>query len=149
MDFPQLTMTLPDGREESIMKRTTLVRSLTAAPSCRHHFSLISCRHASPITLELHAVYIEVCKIDALTGLLLDKRKVIIMLNFHWRQVQRHAVTSVEGNDTWSTTLSHQALVRRWPTPPTCGRVAARHRRPSTPASRWPSTGGTRATTSP
>jgi hypothetical protein len=24
-DFPQLTMTLPDGREESIMKRTTLV----------------------------------------------------------------------------------------------------------------------------
>ncbi len=25
MDFPQLTMTLPDGREESIMKRTTLV----------------------------------------------------------------------------------------------------------------------------
>ena len=26
MDFPQLTMTLPDGREESIMKRTTLVR---------------------------------------------------------------------------------------------------------------------------
>jgi hypothetical protein len=28
MDFPQLTMTLPDGREESIMKRTTLVRSV-------------------------------------------------------------------------------------------------------------------------
>lgn len=27
MDFPQLTMTLPDGREESIMKRTTLARS--------------------------------------------------------------------------------------------------------------------------
>ena len=26
MDFPQLTMTLPDGREESIMKRTVLVR---------------------------------------------------------------------------------------------------------------------------
>lgn len=25
MDFPQLTMTMPDGREESIMKRTTLV----------------------------------------------------------------------------------------------------------------------------
>ena len=25
MDFPQLSMTLPDGREESIMKRTTLV----------------------------------------------------------------------------------------------------------------------------
>ena len=29
MDFPQLTMTLPDGREESIMKRTTLVRAQT------------------------------------------------------------------------------------------------------------------------
>lgn len=28
MDFPQLTMTMPDGREESIMKRTTLVRGL-------------------------------------------------------------------------------------------------------------------------
>jgi V-type H+-transporting ATPase subunit A len=28
MDFPQLTMTLPDGREESIMKRTTLVRTV-------------------------------------------------------------------------------------------------------------------------
>ncbi|KAK9113828.1 hypothetical protein Syun_020625 [Stephania yunnanensis] len=25
MDFPQLTRTLPDGREESVMKRTTLV----------------------------------------------------------------------------------------------------------------------------
>ena len=25
MDFPQLSMTMPDGREESIMKRTTLV----------------------------------------------------------------------------------------------------------------------------
>lgn len=26
MEFPQLTMSLPDGREESIMKRTCLVR---------------------------------------------------------------------------------------------------------------------------
>jgi V-type H+-transporting ATPase subunit A len=25
MEFPQLTMSLPDGREESIMKRTCLV----------------------------------------------------------------------------------------------------------------------------
>jgi len=25
MDFPQLTMTLKDGREESVMKRTTLL----------------------------------------------------------------------------------------------------------------------------
>ena len=30
MDFPQLSMTMPDGREESIMKRTTLVRHLAA-----------------------------------------------------------------------------------------------------------------------
>lgn len=30
MDFPQLTMTLPDGREESVMKRTTLVRGMQA-----------------------------------------------------------------------------------------------------------------------
>lgn len=37
MDFPQLTMTLPDGREESIMKRTTLV-TLPTHPvySCQH-----------------------------------------------------------------------------------------------------------------
>ena len=37
MDFPQLTMTLPDGREESIMKRTTLV-TLPAHPvyPCQH-----------------------------------------------------------------------------------------------------------------
>jgi vacuolar-type H+-ATPase catalytic subunit A/Vma1 len=27
MEFPQLTMSLPDGREESIMKRTCLVRA--------------------------------------------------------------------------------------------------------------------------
>ena len=33
MDFPQLTMTLPDGREESIMKRTTLVRALQRLPT--------------------------------------------------------------------------------------------------------------------
>ena len=33
MDFPQLTMTLPDGREESIMKRTTLVRTLNLRAS--------------------------------------------------------------------------------------------------------------------
>lgn len=26
MEFPQLTMSMPDGREESIMKRTCLVR---------------------------------------------------------------------------------------------------------------------------
>ena len=32
MDFPQLTMTLPDGREESIMKRTTLVRTNYSRP---------------------------------------------------------------------------------------------------------------------
>ena len=35
MDFPQLSMTLPDGREESIMKRTTLV-CLTALSPLTH-----------------------------------------------------------------------------------------------------------------
>lgn len=40
MDFPQLTMTLPDGREESIMKRTTLVRLCQNRPdSC--NFSVV------------------------------------------------------------------------------------------------------------
>ncbi|MFS7929305.1 putative H(+)-transporting two-sector ATPase [Helianthus anomalus] len=32
MDFPQLTMTLPDGREESIMKCTTLVTNTSNMP---------------------------------------------------------------------------------------------------------------------
>ena len=30
MDFPQLTMTMPDGREESIMQRTALVSDADA-----------------------------------------------------------------------------------------------------------------------
>ncbi|GJM90347.1 hypothetical protein PR202_ga06619 [Eleusine coracana subsp. coracana] len=33
MDFPQLTMTLPDGREESVMKRTTLVANTSTCLS--------------------------------------------------------------------------------------------------------------------
>merc|ERR1712174_45853 len=32
MDFPQLTMTLPDGREEGIMQRTTLVANTSNMP---------------------------------------------------------------------------------------------------------------------
>jgi V-type H+-transporting ATPase subunit A len=32
MDFPQLTMTLKDGREESVMKRTTLVANTSNMP---------------------------------------------------------------------------------------------------------------------
>nr|GEW77317.1 V-type proton ATPase catalytic subunit A [Tanacetum cinerariifolium] len=32
MDFPQLTMTLLDGREESVMKRTTLVANTSNMP---------------------------------------------------------------------------------------------------------------------
>lgn len=32
MDFPQLTMTLPDDREESVMKRTTLVANTSNMP---------------------------------------------------------------------------------------------------------------------
>ncbi len=34
MDFPQLTMTTPDGREESIMKRTTLVCFCSLLSEC-------------------------------------------------------------------------------------------------------------------
>ena len=37
MDFPQLTMTMPDGREESIMKRTTLVGLPAACECCSAH----------------------------------------------------------------------------------------------------------------
>lgn len=32
-DFPSLSMTMPDGREESIMKRTTLVSALSSEDS--------------------------------------------------------------------------------------------------------------------
>ncbi|KAK9092467.1 hypothetical protein Syun_027378 [Stephania yunnanensis] len=32
MDFPQLTRTLHDGREESVMKRTTLVANTSNMP---------------------------------------------------------------------------------------------------------------------
>ena len=46
MDFPSLTMTLPDGREESIMKRTTLVR-LWHLPPLHFTFgaSIMKCTH--------------------------------------------------------------------------------------------------------
>jgi hypothetical protein len=40
MDFPQLTMTLPDGREESVMKRTTLVANTSNMPVAAHEASI-------------------------------------------------------------------------------------------------------------
>jgi vacuolar-type H+-ATPase catalytic subunit A/Vma1 len=36
MEFPQLTMSMPDGREESIMKRTCLVSSQPVDKSAGH-----------------------------------------------------------------------------------------------------------------
>ena len=42
MDFPQLTMTTKDGREESIMKRTTLVRNRTIWLTCLAPWSVYS-----------------------------------------------------------------------------------------------------------
>eukprot|EP00884_Botryococcus_braunii_P023521 jgi/Botrbrau1/9853/Bobra.0313s0022.1 len=40
MDFPQLTMTLPDGREESIMNRTTLVANTSNMPVAAREASI-------------------------------------------------------------------------------------------------------------
>lgn len=40
MDFPQLTMTLPDGREESIMQRTTLVANTSNMPVAAREASI-------------------------------------------------------------------------------------------------------------
>lgn len=40
MDFPQLTMTLPQGREESIMKRTTLVANSSNMSVAAHEASI-------------------------------------------------------------------------------------------------------------
>ncbi|XP_024964205.1 V-type proton ATPase catalytic subunit A-like [Cynara cardunculus var. scolymus] len=46
MEFPQLTMTLPDGREESVMKRTTLVANTSNMP--------VAAREASIYTASFH-----------------------------------------------------------------------------------------------
>jgi V-type H+-transporting ATPase subunit A len=40
MDFPQLTMTLDDGREESVMKRTTLVANTSNMPVAAREASI-------------------------------------------------------------------------------------------------------------
>lgn len=40
MDFPKLTMTLPDGREESVMKRTTLVANTSNMPVAAREASI-------------------------------------------------------------------------------------------------------------
>lgn len=45
MDFPQLTMTLPDGREESVMKRTTLVANTSNMPVAAREASIYTGRH--------------------------------------------------------------------------------------------------------
>ena len=39
-DFPQLTMTMPDGREESIMKRTALVANTSNMPVAAREASI-------------------------------------------------------------------------------------------------------------
>ena len=53
MDFPQLTMTLPDGREESVMKRTTLVANTSNMP--------VAAREASIYTGKNVAGYMYIC----------------------------------------------------------------------------------------
>ena len=40
MDFPQLTLSLPDGREESIMKRTCLVANTSNMPVAAREASI-------------------------------------------------------------------------------------------------------------
>ena len=49
MDFPQLTMTLPDGREESVMKRTTLVANTSNMPVAAREASI----YTGDITLNI------------------------------------------------------------------------------------------------
>ena len=51
MDFPQLTMTLKDGREESVMKRTTLVANTSNMP--------VAAREASIYTGKLNSTIFE------------------------------------------------------------------------------------------
>ena len=40
LDFPQLTMTMPDGSEESIMKRTALVANTSNMPVAAREASI-------------------------------------------------------------------------------------------------------------
>ncbi|KAL2614142.1 hypothetical protein R1flu_025834 [Riccia fluitans] len=50
MDFPQLRMTLPDGREESVMKRTTLVANNSSMPVAAREASIytgVCCKEES------------------------------------------------------------------------------------------------------
>ncbi|KAF8400206.1 hypothetical protein HHK36_013502 [Tetracentron sinense] len=48
MDFPQLTMTLPDGREESVMKRTTLVANTSNMPVAAREASIYTGKYIFP-----------------------------------------------------------------------------------------------------
>ena len=48
MDFPQLTMTLPDGCEESVMKRTTLVANTSNMPVAAREASIYTGDYISP-----------------------------------------------------------------------------------------------------
>lgn len=57
MDFPQLTMTLPDGREESVMKRTTLVANTSNMPVAAREASIYTGKY-----LTLHSkIYDHYC----------------------------------------------------------------------------------------
>lgn len=49
MDFPQLTMTLPDGREESVMKRTTLVANTSNMPVAAREASIYTGNFSSSV----------------------------------------------------------------------------------------------------
>lgn len=56
MDFPQLTMTLPDGREESVMKRTTLVANTSNMPVAAREASIYTGRYL------LHSLIFLLCQ---------------------------------------------------------------------------------------
>lgn len=54
MDFPQLTMTLPDGREESVMKRTTLVANTSNMPVAAREASIYTGKHIYGDKFSMH-----------------------------------------------------------------------------------------------
>ena len=54
MDFPQLTMTLPDGREESVMKRTTLVANTSNMPVAAREASIYTGKYIYFYSLLAH-----------------------------------------------------------------------------------------------
>jgi vacuolar-type H+-ATPase catalytic subunit A/Vma1 len=85
MDFPQLTMTLPDGREESVMKRTTLVANTSNMPVAAREASIYTGNALIAIIYDIGSVY-QICFLflPVLFHILCFNKKYVYLINiFH------------------------------------------------------------------